>query len=203
MTLYLTATWLPPGGSSTVHIYIQTIHRTTQFTNEEECWPCPVFASHTLAFALQLRKKHGKKLSQGSNITFWTTFCSSVYVRQFLKNQHICWVTPTIHAGLHDTPGDKRTTLHNNIGNACMTLKFLGRSLCHWSLDVKCVDSTVYLSTCDITCTRSSPTHTVSEFNRHTCKGGQRHYDIISSYIHRKSWESGGRCWEVDSVLPT
>jgi len=26
----------------------------------EECGPCPVFASFTLAFALQLRKKNGK-----------------------------------------------------------------------------------------------------------------------------------------------
>jgi hypothetical protein len=26
----------------------------------EECGPCPVFAILTLAFALQLRKKHGK-----------------------------------------------------------------------------------------------------------------------------------------------
>jgi hypothetical protein len=26
----------------------------------EECGPCPVFASYTLAFALQVRKKHGK-----------------------------------------------------------------------------------------------------------------------------------------------
>ena len=26
----------------------------------EECGPCPVLASYTLAFALQLRKKHGK-----------------------------------------------------------------------------------------------------------------------------------------------
>jgi hypothetical protein len=26
----------------------------------EECGPCPVFASYALAFALQLRKKHGK-----------------------------------------------------------------------------------------------------------------------------------------------
>jgi len=26
----------------------------------EECGPCPVFESFTLAFALQLRKKHGK-----------------------------------------------------------------------------------------------------------------------------------------------
>jgi hypothetical protein len=26
----------------------------------EECGSCPVFASYTLAFALELRKKHGK-----------------------------------------------------------------------------------------------------------------------------------------------
>jgi hypothetical protein len=67
MTYLLTAIGLTPGGSSTVHIYTQTIHRTTQstqtihrtkqFTNKEECGPCPVFARYTLAFFLQLRKK--------------------------------------------------------------------------------------------------------------------------------------------------
>ena len=31
--IYLTAIWLRPGGSSKVHIYTQTIHRTTHFTN--------------------------------------------------------------------------------------------------------------------------------------------------------------------------
>ena len=57
--IYLvTATGLSPCGSSTVHVYTQTIHGTTQITtNLEECGPCPVFASFTLAFALQLRKK--------------------------------------------------------------------------------------------------------------------------------------------------
>ena len=56
-----TAIGLTPGGSSTVYIYTQTVHRTTQITtNCEECGACPVFASYTLAFALQLRKKHGK-----------------------------------------------------------------------------------------------------------------------------------------------
>jgi len=36
-------------------------NRTTQITtNLEECRVCPVFASFTVAFALQLRKKHGK-----------------------------------------------------------------------------------------------------------------------------------------------
>ena len=61
MIYLLTAIGLSPGGSSTVHIYTQTIRRTTQITtNVEECGPCPFFASFTLAFALQLRKKHGK-----------------------------------------------------------------------------------------------------------------------------------------------
>ena len=51
---------LSPGGSITVHIYAQT-NRTTQITtNLEECGPRPDFVSFTLAFALKLRKKHGK-----------------------------------------------------------------------------------------------------------------------------------------------
>jgi hypothetical protein len=66
-TYLSTAIGLTPSGSSTVLIYTQTTHRTTQITNKttqiitnlEECWPCPVFAGFTLAFALQLRKKHG------------------------------------------------------------------------------------------------------------------------------------------------
>jgi len=60
LTYLLTAIGLTPGDSSTVHIYTQTIHRTTQLTNWEECGPCPVFVSYTLAFALQMRKKHRK-----------------------------------------------------------------------------------------------------------------------------------------------
>jgi hypothetical protein len=61
MIYLLTAIKMSPGRSSTVHIYKQTIHRTTQITtNTEECGPCPVFAIVTLAFALQLRKKHRK-----------------------------------------------------------------------------------------------------------------------------------------------
>ena len=57
MIYLLTAIGLSTGGSTNT----QTIQRTTQIqTNVEECRPCPVFASFTLAFALQLRKKHGK-----------------------------------------------------------------------------------------------------------------------------------------------
>ena len=67
MIYLLTAIGLSPGGSSTVHIYTQTVHRTTQnkqyieeHYNLWECRPCSVLARFTLAFALQLRKKHGK-----------------------------------------------------------------------------------------------------------------------------------------------
>jgi hypothetical protein len=39
-------------------------HKTNNTLNnteiQEECGPCPIFAGVTLAFALQLRKKHGK-----------------------------------------------------------------------------------------------------------------------------------------------
>ena len=79
MIYFLTAIGLTPGGSSTVHICTQTIHRTTQLTsfigrlsgirtesgqtNWEECGPCPVFAPYALAFALQLRKSTEKPQS--------------------------------------------------------------------------------------------------------------------------------------------
>jgi hypothetical protein len=61
MVYLSTAFGLTPGGSSAIHIYTQTIHRTTQKRlNLEECGPRHVSASFTLAFALKLRKKHGK-----------------------------------------------------------------------------------------------------------------------------------------------
>ena len=67
MIYLLTTIGLSPGGSSTVHIYTKTMHITTQnkqyieqHNNLVECEPFPVLASYTLAFGLQLRKKHGK-----------------------------------------------------------------------------------------------------------------------------------------------
>jgi hypothetical protein len=53
----------PGGSSSTVHIYTHTVHiiqRTTKRRKFGKCGPCPFVASYTLAFALQMRKKHGK-----------------------------------------------------------------------------------------------------------------------------------------------
>jgi len=74
MIYLLTVIGLTPGGNSTVHIYTNNTHRMTQLTtlvgrlsgirtqsgqtDWEECGQCAVFASYTLAFALQLRKKH-------------------------------------------------------------------------------------------------------------------------------------------------
>jgi hypothetical protein len=45
---------------------IRITNKTTQTTNLEECWPCPVFVRFSLAFVLQLRKNTRKTLSQGS-----------------------------------------------------------------------------------------------------------------------------------------
>jgi len=49
------------------YTFTHTILRTTRnkqyiekYNNLEECGPCPIFAGFTLAFALQLRIKHGK-----------------------------------------------------------------------------------------------------------------------------------------------
>ena len=85
----LTAIGLTPGDSSTVHIYTQIIHRTTQLTNLvgrlsgnriqsgqtnwKMCVPCSVFASFTLAFALQLRKRHGKTSVSSKNCLVYVT----------------------------------------------------------------------------------------------------------------------------------
>jgi hypothetical protein len=73
-TLYLlTAIGLTPGGSSTVHIYTHTAHRpirnkqyTEQHKNFGRVRAVPSLRVITLAFALQLRKKARKNLSQGS-----------------------------------------------------------------------------------------------------------------------------------------
>jgi len=62
MLIYLlTAIGLTLGGSSTVHIYTQTIDRTTQLI-KEACGPCSIFVSYSLAFALQLKEKHRRNL---------------------------------------------------------------------------------------------------------------------------------------------
>jgi hypothetical protein len=68
MVCLLTAVVLLPGGSTHLHTNNTCSNtnnnRTTQIiTDVEECGPCPVFASYTLEFDLQLRKKHRKPQS--------------------------------------------------------------------------------------------------------------------------------------------
>jgi hypothetical protein len=80
MIYLLTATGFTPGGSSSVYIYTQTIHKTTQLTqtihrtiqltNWQECGPCHVITSYTLAFALKLKKKHEKNSVRVANKGF-------------------------------------------------------------------------------------------------------------------------------------
>jgi hypothetical protein len=106
----LTAIWLTPSGSSTVHIYTQTIHRTTQLL--EECWPCPVFASYTLIFALQLRKKHGKTsvrvVGEWNNsaptgrifMKFYTYVFFENQSRKLQRSKNLTRITGTLHEDL-------------------------------------------------------------------------------------------------------
>ena len=75
MIYLLTEIGLSPGGSSTVHIYTQTIHRTIQNKQYmeqhkilEECGPCSVLASYTLGICLTTEEKARKNLSQGSRV---------------------------------------------------------------------------------------------------------------------------------------
>jgi len=64
MIYLLIAIGLKPGGSSTVHIYTQTVHRTTQLL-WEECGLCPVFKLYP-GICLTTEEKARKTHSQGS-----------------------------------------------------------------------------------------------------------------------------------------
>jgi hypothetical protein len=103
----LTAIGLTPGGSSTVHIYTQTVGRTTQLTtlvgrlsgirtqvrqtNWEECGPCPVFAIYTLEFALQVRKKHVKtsvRVAKECQLARWKLCLRDLDLEAFTLNSY-------------------------------------------------------------------------------------------------------------------
>ena len=63
MIYLLTAIGLTPGGSSTVHIYTQTVHRTTQF-GRVRAVPC--LCELYPGICLTTEEKARKNLSQGS-----------------------------------------------------------------------------------------------------------------------------------------
>jgi hypothetical protein len=114
MMYLLIAIGLRPGGSRTVHIYTQTIHRTTQITTEQqkttnlkECGQCHVFASFTLAFAFQHRKKHEETSVRvrRTSVTVQYTYYQNTNT---LQNLHT-------HARTHTHTHTHTHTLQNNI----------------------------------------------------------------------------------------
>jgi len=61
-TIYFSTAVVLTHGNSIVHIYTQ------------KCGPCPIFASFTLAFALQLKENHGKtsvRVDEGCQCTYY------------------------------------------------------------------------------------------------------------------------------------
>jgi hypothetical protein len=95
--------------------------RTTQIQiNVEEYGPCPIFASFTLSFALQLRKKHGKA-SVRARKTSVRLRKTSVRVQYIIKttthyktltNTHITKPTHThTHTHTHIAKQYKTTTV--------------------------------------------------------------------------------------------
>ena len=70
----------------------------------KECGPCPVFASFTLAFALQLRKKHGKTCQGKKNLS---------QAKKNLSNEYSIYITKTpTH---YQTPPHTHTHTHTHI----------------------------------------------------------------------------------------
>jgi hypothetical protein len=84
----------------------------------EKCGPCPVFPSFNLAFALQLRKKHGKTCQGKKNLSQVkkNLIQSTVYILP--KHPHITKPSqthtlqnPHIHKHTHITKQYKTTTV--------------------------------------------------------------------------------------------
>jgi hypothetical protein len=128
----LTAVWLTPGVSSTVHIYTQTMHRTTELTNWEECRSCPVFASYTLAFTLQLAK-HGKtsvrvekNLSQGKKKLFYIKHQCLLILLQSYLNMMTYFGTFDVRKSVH------HHTIQINQPTRCDSFTSLLLDVCVW-----------------------------------------------------------------------
>jgi hypothetical protein len=114
--IYLTAIGLSPGGSTHLHTNNTqndtNNNRTTQITtNVEECGPCPVFASFTLTFALQLRIKHGKPsvTLRKTSVTVQYTYYQNTHILQN-PHKHTHYKTH-IHTHSHISKQNKTTTV--------------------------------------------------------------------------------------------
>ena len=107
MIYLLTTVGLSPDGSITVHIHTQTIHRT-QITNLEECGPCPVFVSFTMAFSLQLREKNWKTSVRVQYTYYQNTHTLQTPHTHTHTHTHAPTHTPTPHTQTH-TPTHYKT----------------------------------------------------------------------------------------------
>jgi hypothetical protein len=118
MIYLLTALGLSPGGSTHLHTNNTqnntSNNRTTQITNNvEEFGPCPFFASFTLAFALQLRKKHGEPSVRvrKTSVRLINTSVSIQYT--YYQNTHTLQ-SPHIHTNTHAL--QKNINHHSTMG---------------------------------------------------------------------------------------
>ena len=73
MDIFVNCNWVVTRWQQySTHLHTNNTQNNT--TNWEEYGPCPVLASYTLAFALQMRKKHGKK-PQSDEQSFGNSDC--------------------------------------------------------------------------------------------------------------------------------
>jgi hypothetical protein len=77
----------------------------------EECGPCPVFVSYTLAFALQLRKKHGKTSVRvrKTSVRVQYTYYQNTHILH-IPHKHTYYKTYT-YTHTHTTQQYKTTTV--------------------------------------------------------------------------------------------
>jgi hypothetical protein len=90
MIYLLTAIGLPPGGSSTVHIYTQTLHRTTQNKqyieqnkNFGRMWALPRLGDLYPGICFTTEEKAQKTLSQGSRTIRMHRLNNKIYKLQY------------------------------------------------------------------------------------------------------------------------
>jgi hypothetical protein len=120
----LTSIGLTPDGSSTVHIYTQTMHRTTQSTQTihkttqltwEECGPC----------ALQLRKKHGKtsaRVGKSQSIKMYKRPKYSVSLISCPRWRQL-YITESMHSSGHSvTVAGTETQIKGHLYDKCVSL---------------------------------------------------------------------------------
>jgi len=94
----LTAIGLSPGGSSTVHIYTPTVHRTTQITtNLERVRTVPRLCEFYPGICLTTEEKARKTLSQGKkNLRVQYTYYQNTHTLQNLyTHTHVTKPTQT------------------------------------------------------------------------------------------------------------